>query len=409
MRQRESTPLSHFFFLKNIKNVALCIFSFTLPTFSFLILKILLIFALQARCFVIHLYLSHRIITTFLKKAFTYLLLTLALIAAATSCKPSGKGVDSAKPAVYYWRTSLYLDSTERQFMQQHKVGKMYVRYFDVVLDKDRQLSPIATIRFEDSIPSGIEVIPTIFIVNECCKHNLDTIAQLLVDRVLKMNETNDIKGVKELQIDCDWTAKTQDAYFKFLEQVRQLLKDKNMRLSATIRLHQLAMPVPPVDYGVLMMYNTGELKNSKQRNPILDKRDVEPYLKNLAAYTLPLCAAYPNFGWQLLYTGNKFRDILYSEDLNDTTLYRKVDENKYFVISSIDLPNYLSSNSSYTYLNAGDTVMVVKPDAQTIVQVHDALSHERPGINNQVIIYSLNKSSINNYTPSDYEKIYRP
>ena len=125
--------------------------------------------------------------------------------------------------------------------------------------------------------------------------------------------------------------------------------------------------------------------------------------------YSLPLCAAYPNFGWQLLYTGDKFRDILYSEDLSDTTLYQPVGNGKYVVVSSIDLPNYLSSNSTYTYLNAGDTVMVVKPDASTIVQVHDALSHERPGINDQVVIYHLNNSSINNYSPSDYEKIFNP
>ena len=343
------------------------------------------------------------------KHGFVYLLVALMIMPLCFGCKPSGKGVENPKPSVYYWRTSLYLDSVERQFLRDYHVEKMYVRYFDVVVDSKKQLSPIATIAFKDSVPQGIEVIPTIFIVNECCKHNLDTIAELLVDRVLQMNETHDVAGVKEIQIDCDWSAKTQDAYFKFLEQVRQLLKAKNMTLSATIRLHQLSMPVPPVDYGVLMMYNTGELKNSKQRNPILDKRDVEPYLRHLAGYKLPLCAAYPNFGWQLLYTGDKFRDILYSEDLNDTTLYHKVGEGKYLVKSSIDLPNYLSSNSSYTYLNAGDTVMVVKPDAQTIVQVHDALSHERPGINDQVIIYHLNNSSINNYTPSEYEKIYLP
>lgn len=343
-----------------------------------------------------------------MRNAITYILLSAALLA-VVGCKPERKTVDNPKPAVYYWRTSLYFEESELDFMRQRQVGKMYVRYFDVVLDDQQQLMPNATITFRDSVPSGVEVIPTIFIVNECCKHGIDSIAQLLVNRVLQMNETHDIKGVKELQIDCDWTASTQDTYFKFLKLVRQLLADKDMKLSATIRLHQLAMEAPPVDYGVLMMYNTGDLKNSKRRNPILDKRDVEPYLKNLANYQLPLCAAYPNFGWQLLFTGDKFRDILYSEDLTDTTLYRRVADDKYLVVSSIDLPNYLSSNSTYTYLNAGDTVMVVKPDAQTLVQVHDALSHERPGINDQVIIYSLNKSSINNYTSNDYEKIYRP
>lgn len=344
-----------------------------------------------------------------MKSLITYIHLIFAILL-VVGCKPERKAIDNPKPAVYYWRTSFHLDEVERQFLSDYKVEKMYVRYFDVVVDgKSQQLRPNATITFNDSVPAGIEVIPTIFIVNECVNHNIDTIAQLLVDRVLQMNETHDIAGVKELQIDCDWSVKTQDAYFAFLEHVRQLLADKGMKLSATIRLHQLAMKAPPVDYGVLMMYNTGDLKNSKQRNPILDKRDVEPYLKYLADYSLPICAAYPNFGWQLLYTGDKFRDILYSEDLNDTTLYQPVGNGKYVVISSIDLPNYLSSNSTYTYLNAGDTVMVVKPDASTLVQVHDALSHKRPGINDQVIIYSLNKSSINNYTPSDYEKIFNP
>lgn len=344
-----------------------------------------------------------------MKHSVTYIFLMLAMLF-MVGCKPERKAIDNPKPSVYYWRTTFSLDDVERKFLSDNKIEKMYVRYFDVVVDNTTQkLRPNATIKFKDSVPAGIEVIPTIFIVNNCVEHNIDTIAQRLVDRVLQMCETHDINGVKELQIDCDWTAKTQDAYFKFLEQVKTILDAKGMKLSATIRLHQLAIKAPPVDYGVLMMYNTGDLKNSKQRNPILDKRDVEPYLKYLADYSLPLCAAYPNFGWQLLYTGEKFRDILYSEDLSDTTLYKNVGNGKYVVITSIDLPNYLSSNSTYTYLNAGDTVMVVKPDAETLVQVHDALSHERPGINDQVIIYHLNNSSINNYSQSDYEKIFSP
>ena len=342
-----------------------------------------------------------------MKRPITYISLMLLLLMGA--CKPQGKPVSEPSPAVYYWRTTLTLDSVERQFLTDYKVGKMYVRYFDITLNENKQLRPNATISFQDSIPSGIEVIPTIFIVNNCLEHGIDTIAPLLVKRVLQMNETHDITGVKELQIDCDWTASTQQTYFSFLEQVRQLLVEHGMKLSVTIRLHQLAMEAPPVDYGVLMMYNTGDLKDSKKHNPILDERDVAPYMKYVAGYALPLCTAYPNFNWQLLYTGDKFRDILYSEDLNDSSLYRKVDENKYLIVSSIDLPNYLSSNSSYTYLNVGDTVFVIKPEASSIVKVHDALSKERPGINDQVVIYSLDNKSINNYKHQDYEKIYRP
>lgn len=342
-----------------------------------------------------------------MKVRVTYILLFVAIIVAG--CKPSGKAVNEPKPSVYYWRTTFTLDSVERQFLKDYKVGKMYVRYFDVTVNDKGLLRPNATIEFRDSVPKGIKIVPTIFIMNECVSHNIDTIAPLLVNRVLQMNETHDIAPVHELQIDCDWTSGSQEAYFKFLEQVRGLLAERDMKLSVTIRLHQLSMEVPPVDYGVLMMYNTGDLSNSKQRNPILDQHDVEPYLRYVAGYGLPLCAAYPNFGWQLLYTGDQFRDILYSENLSDSSLYERVDSNKYVVISSIDLPNYLSHDASYTYLNAGDTVLVVKPQASAIVQVHEALSHERPGINDQVIIYSLNNTSINNYNRDFYEKIYSP
>ena len=114
-------------------------------------------------------------------------------------CKPSGKGIDNPKPAVYYWRTTLTLDSLERQFLNDYNVGKMYVRYFDITLNEDKQLHPNATITFDDSIPAGIEVIPTVFIVNNCIEHGIDTIAPLLVKRVLQMNETHDIAGVKEM------------------------------------------------------------------------------------------------------------------------------------------------------------------------------------------------------------------
>ena len=344
-----------------------------------------------------------------MRTSITCMILITAAMLLVTGCKHGNNTMDNPKPAVYYWRTTLKLDSVERQFLHDYKVGKMYVRYFDITLNDKGQLRPNATITFDDSLPSGIEVIPTIFIVNNCLEHGIDTIAPLLVERVLQMNETHDIANVKELQIDCDWTAKTQATYFHFLDMVKQELEERGMKLSVTIRLHQLAMEAPPAHYGVLMMYNTGDLKNSKQRNPILDERDVAPYIKYVSNYSLPLCTAYPNFGWQLLYTGDQFRDILYSEDLSDTSLYRKVDENKYLIISSIDLPNYLGSNSSFTYLNAGDTVLVVKPKASSIVKVHDALSTNRPGINDQVVIYSLDNKSINNYNHQDYEKIYRP
>ena len=124
-------------------------------------------------------------------KNLTYIFLAGLLF--MLGCRPASDSVDNPKAAVYYWRTSLTLDSVERQFLSDHNVGKMYVRYFDITLDENQQLRPNATITFHDSIPSGIEVIPTVFIVNNCLEHGIDTIAPLLVKRVLQMNETHDI------------------------------------------------------------------------------------------------------------------------------------------------------------------------------------------------------------------------
>ena len=71
----------------------------------------------------------------------------------------------------------------------------------------------------------------------------------------------------------------------QFLKEVRPSLEgyfQKKIRISSTIRLHQLAQTPPEADYGVLMCYNTGDLKDFNTKNSILDVKDVKPYLKYL-------------------------------------------------------------------------------------------------------------------------------
>ena len=63
--------------------------------------------------------------------------------------------------AVYYWRTDLSLDSTERAFVRTHHIEKVYCRYFDVVM-RDGEPMPNATLTFSDTLPAGVELVPTI-------------------------------------------------------------------------------------------------------------------------------------------------------------------------------------------------------------------------------------------------------
>ena len=259
--------------------------------------------------------------------------------------------------SVYYWRTDLRLDSAEKAFLNQYNIKKVYCRYFDVVMnDGASEPSPNATITFSDTLPEDIEIIPTIYITEDCMHKPYKDLAKKIVDRILQMNETNDIKNVREIQIDCDYTSKSRTTYYKFLEEIRHHLSTAYY-LSTTIRLHQLSMPAPPVDYGVLMVYNTGDPRKWEERNPILDYRDVYPYLSRLDKYPLPLATAYPVYQW---------------------------------------IRNIQNVRVEHTV------------EAEEILKVKHALEKERPGLSRSIITYHLETDNINRYKPETYEEIYR-
>ena len=256
--------------------------------------------------------------------------------------------------AVYFWRTDLRLDSTELAFLQRYHINKVYCRYFDVVIDEEgAEPKPNATIAFSSTLPDSIELIPTIYITEDCMHQKHQGLAEKIVKRIRQMNETNDIKHVSEIQIDCDYTLKSRKNYYEFLKEVKQAW---GQTLSTTIRLHQLSMEAPPVDYGVLMIYNTGDPRKWEERNPILDIRDVQPYLKRLDSYPLPLAAAYPVYQWV-----RTIRNIRIEHTVG----------------------------------------------ADEILRVKEAVEKERSSLKNVIVTYHLDKDNINRYKPETYEEIY--
>lgn len=334
-------------------------------------------------------------------------LLVGAAVAIGLLSRPAGAGVPEPENSVYYWRTTFKLDSVERDFLRRYDVKKIYMRYFDVVVNAEGQLRPNATLVFADTVPAGVKVIPTVFMMENCLSHDVDSVASLLVKRVRQMSETNEVPVADELQIDCDWTARSQAKFFSFLSHVRDLLKEHGMTLSVTVRLHQLSMAPPPADYGVLMVYNTGDFTRKDGGDPILNPDDVAPYLKHVAGYDLPLCAAYPCFSWNLLYSGSTFKTILYDTRFDDASLFAAAGEGKWVVVQNRDIPQFGSTGSEVIYFNAGDSVIHRCPSPDDILKVRTALSHQRKTINNQVILYSLDSKSLNNYNSTHYEKIF--
>ena len=301
-----------------------------------------------------------------MKKAIAGIMVVLAALAGCRQSEQQSTTALTEGNAVYYWRTELRLDSTERAFLKEYDVRKVYCRYFDVVMKetgKSAEPMPNATLRFSDTLPEGITLVPTVYITEDCMHQPHPELARRLVERIRQMNETNDIRGVSEIQIDCDYTARSRKVYYDFLKEVASEWSMVNGQrsmvsplVSTTIRLHQLSMPVPPVDYGVLMIYNTGDPQKFMERNPILDMRDVAPYLSRLTGYGLPLAAAYPVYSWQ--------------REIHGVRITHEV-------------------------------------EADEILRVKGAVEAKRPELSRAIVTYQLDKVNINRYKPETYEAIY--
>lgn len=331
------------------------------------------------------------------------------LLTAIVSCNSRlNTAVPDAQPSAYWWKTTWNPDSTELSFINSLGIKKIYMRFFDVAPDGNPHTpKPLATIQFSQKpIIEGVKIIPTIFISESCMALDIDKMPKILAYRVLQMCETNDIADVDEIQIDCDWKHSSQEKYFKFLSDLHKILQDKGIRLSVTIRLHQLQMEPPPADYGVLMVYNTGDISSPPRRNPVLSYRDASPYLKRLKDYDLPLCAAYPNFSFQLLYSDYALRAILYNEDTGDSTKFRQASENEYESIATRLIVNNPEPGSSLTQIQHGDKLQVYKAEYDEIATTKNIIDSLRPSIAAQTIMYDINSRNINNLTTQQYEKI---
>lgn len=229
------------------------------------------------------------------------------------------KMLDS-RNSIYYWRTVFNPSEKELAFLERQNIGRMYLRMFDVI-EKGTAAVPNATIKFKQRIPQGMEVVPVVFIANELFEQQNDsflvkTLALQIVERVTRMCSWNGIDAWSGLQLDCDWTANSQKAFYLLCKDVREALP-KDKLLSSTIRLHQLNQPAPPVNYGVLMAYNTDNFKDPRTPNSILNDKTVKTYLAKSKDFDLPLDIALPIFRWNLVFDkSGKFKRIaVYTED----------------------------------------------------------------------------------------------
>lgn len=338
----------------------------------------------------------------------------LFVVAALVSCQNGAALNGDIEPphdeanAVYFWKTVCSLDGADKAFLSDNNVKRAYVRFFDIVPDEyptaTDKIVPNASLIMKDSIPVD-EIVPTIFITQEALglmDGKYDYWASKIVERVWAMCSYNELPSPKEIQLDCDWTESSRDKFFELCKGVKELMvnNDSDALVSATIRLHQLSQQAPPVDYGVLMLYNTGSFRNVSESNSIISKENIEPYLKKLSSYPLHLDVAYPTYNWQLLFRNNKFVGLIRGELPLNTKELHKIDHSHLKALSDMQVEDLK--------IKKGDIIRIEKSDFNTIKDVKDLVEKSLDDVPHSNIIYHLDSKNLRNYTKDEIKTIYR-
>jgi hypothetical protein len=232
------------------------------------------------------------------------------------------------RKGIYFWKTDwhdYYLDDDDDYFFKL-KPDVLYFKFFEIEPDEHFVGVPIAKtgVNFRNNPDSRVarriastKIVPVVFIQNEVFKGvsnaQLDELADntfYLIEKIFmqKMPALN----YQELQLDCDWTESTRDAFFYFIEKVKSI---SGKKISCTLRLYpykyRQKMGVPPVDRVTLMCYNLISPLGNDDRNSILEPAELEKYLEGVKKYPVPMDVALPVFSYVYWYRYGQFMGLL--------------------------------------------------------------------------------------------------
>ncbi|MDJ1481528.1 hypothetical protein QNI16_13600 [Cytophagaceae bacterium YF14B1] len=352
----------------------------------------------------------------------TILLLLLASSLLFT-CKSKNTTISRA---FYYWQTHFDINEEEQKYMDSLHVRKLYVRFFDVSYNPVKGAVPLADLyngieyyslcKQCDTIPAipdslSLEIVPTVFITNFTFeKVKLQDIPELAskvyrkLDQMITENTNNRYpKTFREIQFDCDWTQSTKEKFFLFLKEFKR--NAPKYRISATIRLYQYKYfekaGVPPVDRGMLMVYNLTDLHKLKEQNSILDIEEAKRYLTHID-YPLSLDIALPIFSWGIVFRNNKYVDI--DRNINSSKaeqcLFLKKNISNQFTITTDTVYNNI-------YLREGDILKIEDISSSQLEEITKFLKPLSAKTDLTVTFFHLDEELLQKYKTQDLERIY--
>lgn len=279
-------------------------------------------------------------------------LLTLLLLASCNSY------VQPRPINFYYWKRNVNFGETEKQYFEQLNCRKLYIRFFDIDIDKYEDAEPKAKISLFNPAELNAEYVPVVFITNRTFKgmdnNRLKRLVQSTNELIERIARKNNITDINEIQIDCDWTASTKDQYFNFL---KTLKKQSGKNITSTLRLHQVKdiqiMGVPPADKVYLMCYATASPKSTDTENSILDIGLLKAYTKKLDDYPLPVDIALPLYSWGVVTNHRKDIKLINNIDINGMVpgYFKQTGSNTYEAIDDFFLQGI--------YINKGFTLRI--------------------------------------------------
>lgn len=304
----------------------------------------------------------------------------------------------------YYWKTVFRLSPNEHETLNKLSVHRLYVKFFDVEWNGERSAPQPATKSiFQQKPPAGISITPVVFITQEPLQKSnpaqLDTMATNIAKLLQSLATSNQVSLSNEVQIDCDWTVTTKENYFHFLEALRKQPAFQSKILSATIRLHQLKFRsqtgVPPVQKGLLMCYNMGNLRYPQTRNSIIEEAELKKYIGSLDNYPLALDVALPIFDWYVLFDGNNYRGLV--RDFAPGEAWAQKDRIEFASDTLI---------GGYAF-HKGQWLRHERSDAETIKNCAALLGKKIKANELTVILYHLDEDNLTNYTLHELESFY--
>jgi hypothetical protein len=269
------------------------------------------------------------------------------------------------------------------------------------------QAVPKAPVIFKEKPP--VLTIPVIFITNRTIQNisaaDIPALASTILQKVASLNASYGLE-YKEIQIDCDWTERSSQKYFQLLKTFKQI-ESNSTCISATIRLHQIKFSrrtgVPPVQKGVLMVYNIAPLNEINTLNSVFDPAIISKYTDQLNDYPLPLDLALPVFRQNILFRNKHFitvmRDNNYFEPHNLEKHFKSIGNNQFQCIRDTLIKNIFIQND--------DIIRNEISDLEEIKRTSKIMQRQLKNTTFTIILFDLNSNHIKNKSIEEIKSIF--